>query len=76
MPRSAFLELLDEEAGIPRGGHGAFATFDDLKRMLDARVALIEKIEAAMKRGELTTQQHDQLIALVRKHAYPPAAGS
>lgn len=75
MPKSAFLELLDEEAGIARGGRGAFATFDDLRRMLDARVALIEKIEAARKKGELTAQQYDQLIALVRKHALPPAAG-
>ena len=56
MPRSAFLELLDEEAGIARGGRGKFATFDDLKRMLDGRVALIKKIEAAKKQGELTTQ--------------------
>ncbi len=75
MPRSAFLELLDEEAAIPRGARGGFATFEGLKLMLDARKSLIEKIEAARARGELTAQQHDQLLALVRKHALPPAEG-
>jgi hypothetical protein len=71
MPRSAFLELLDEEASIPKGAPGAFDKFEDLKRMLDARAALVKKIEAARQKGELTVQQHEQLTALVRKHALP-----
>jgi TIR domain-containing protein len=74
MPRSAYLELLDEEASIPKGARGEF-TFEELRGMLDARKALLEKIEAAKERGELTTQQHDQLMGLVRKHIFPPAAG-
>jgi len=71
MPRSVFLELLDEEAGIPKGAPGAFATFKDLTRMLDARKALLEKIEAAKEKGELTEQQREQLAALVRRHIFP-----
>ena len=69
-----FLELLDEEAAITRGAPRIFDTFDGLTKMLDARAALIKKIEMAKNDGQVTEQQHDQLIALVRKHARPPAS--
>jgi hypothetical protein len=71
MPRSLFLEILDEEKSIARGAQGAFATFADLEKMLQARKQLLEKIDIALQNGQLTPQQREQLTALTSKHALP-----
>jgi len=68
MKRSAFLELLDEEQTIRKGGPGVFRDKKELFEMLDARKALMEKAKNCLDRGELTQQQCDQLIALTRKN--------
>lgn len=68
MTRSMFLELLDEEAAIPKGGPGAFKGVPELFKMLDARKQLIEKAGASRDRGELTSDQYDQVVAVIRKN--------
>ena len=68
MKRSMFLELLDEEAAIPKGGPRAFIDFKDLCAMLDARKQLIEKAGTCRDQGELTGEQYEQLVALIRKN--------
>ena len=73
MKRSLFLELLDEEASIPRGAIGKFESFKELEKMLQARSSLVEKMDAAKAEGQLTEDQYAQLLSLVRKHALPPA---
>lgn len=68
MKRSAFLELLDEEAAIPKGGPGAFIDFKALCAMLDARKELIEKAGRCRDQGELTSEQCEQVVAIIRKN--------
>jgi hypothetical protein len=67
--RSLFLELLDEEATIPKGGKGAFSSVGDLAKALQARAALVRKMDAAKAGGQLTQEQYDQLVSLNRKHS-------
>ena len=38
--RSLYLELLDEEASLPKGARGAFADVQDLMKALGGRAAL------------------------------------
>jgi hypothetical protein len=71
MGRSAFLELLDEEMSLAKGAKGAFNGVEGLKKMLEARATLIKKVEAAREKGQLSQEQHDQLIAIIRKHSLP-----
>ena len=71
MARSLFLELLDEEANIPKGAKGAFTSVGDLATMLKTRAALVHKMDAARAAGQLTQEQYDQLVALNRAHSLP-----
>ena len=49
---------------------------DDLLKALQARAALVEKMDAAKAAGQLTQGQYDQLLLLTRKHALSPAPSS
>ena len=71
MARSLFLELLDEEASLSKGAKGAFISVADLGAMLQARAALVKKMDAAKASGQLTQEQYDQLVTLNRKHSLP-----
>ena len=71
MARSLFLELLDEEASIPKGAKGAFKSVEELGNMLKARAALVHKMDAAKAAGQLTQKQYDQLVQLNRAHSLP-----
>jgi len=71
MKRSLFLELLDEEASLPKGAKGAFNSLEEARSMLEARAALVRKMDAAKAEGQLTQEQYDQLVALNRKHSLP-----
>jgi len=71
MRRSLFLELLDEEASLAKGAKGAFKSVQGLGTMLEARAALVGKMDAAKAAGQLTQEQYDQLVALNRKHSLP-----
>lgn len=76
MNRSLFLELLDEEASIPKGASGAFPSVADLVKALQARAALVKKMDAAKAAGQLTQEQYDQLLLLTQKHALSPGGSS
>ena len=69
--RSLYLELLDEEASLPKGARSAFANVGDLMTALGARAALVKKMDAAKASGQLTQEQHDNLVALNRQHSLP-----
>jgi hypothetical protein len=71
MNRSLFLELLDEEEGIPKGAPGAFRSVDELAKVLKARASLVKKMDEAKANGQLTQEQYDQLVVLNRKHSLP-----
>jgi hypothetical protein len=71
MTRSLFLEFLDEEASIPKGGKGVFGRAEDVVAMLKAREALAQKMDAAKASGQLTQDQYDQLAKLNRAHSLP-----
>jgi len=71
MKRSLFLELMDEEAGIAKGGKEAFRSVTELGEMLRARAALVKKMDEAKAQGQLTQDQYDQLVALNRRHGLP-----
>ena len=71
MNRSLFLELMDEETSIPKSARGAFASMDEVMKVLGARAALMKKIDAAKANGQLTDQQYERLIALNRQHSLP-----
>jgi len=72
MERSLFLELLDEEANIPKGGKGVFKSVAELGEMLRARAGLVKKMDEARAQGQLTQEQYDQLVARNRKHSLSP----
>ena len=69
--RSLYLELLDEEASLPKGARGAFTDVQDLMKALGARAALVKKMDAAKASGQLTQQQYDNLVTLNRQHSLP-----
>ena len=69
--RSLYLELLDEEASLPKGARGAFANVEDLMKALGARAALVKKMDEAKASGQLTQEQYDNLVALNRQHSLP-----
>ena len=69
--RSLYLELLEEEASLPKGARGAFAGVEDLMKVLRARAALVKKMDAAKSSGQLTQQEYDNLVALNRQHSLP-----
>jgi hypothetical protein len=71
MKRSLFLELLDEEASIPKGAKGAFKSVEELGTVLKARAALVKKMDTAKAEDQLTQEQYDQLVTLNRKHSLP-----
>ena len=71
MPRSMYLELLDEEAQLTRGASGVFGSVDALADTLKKRAAFIQKVNTAFESGSLTAQQKDELITLNRQHSLP-----
>jgi adenine C2-methylase RlmN of 23S rRNA A2503 and tRNA A37 len=73
MPRSQYLELLDEETGLTRGAKGIFGSVGGLADALKKRAAFVAKVESAFATGELTEKQKDELIALNRQHSLPLA---
>ena len=70
--RSMYLELLDEEAGLPKGAKGAFADVNELAQALKARADLVRKMDSAKASGQLTQEQYDNLVRLNRQHSLPP----
>ena len=67
--RSLYLELLDEEASLPKGARDAFASVEDLMKGLGARADLVKRMDAAKASGQLTQQEYDNLVALNRQHS-------
>lgn len=85
MPRrSRYFELMEEEGTLVRSGRGTFSSVDELRHKLQSRAAFAEKIEAALRAGEITHRQYDALTLLNRQHAlgmvpappFPPAAAA
>ena len=64
-----YLELLEEEARLPKGGRGAFRSVEDLKDALLARAELVRKMDKAKASGQLTQEQYDNLTRLNRAHS-------
>jgi hypothetical protein len=66
-----YLELLEEESQLPKGAKGAFGSVADLGKALQARAALVKKMDEAKASGRLTQEQYDNLVRLNRQHSLP-----